>query len=118
MNRIQKLVLVAGLTALLLAGCSGAISAKRATLATAQPHAQAVEPTATAEPLAVETTPPQPTAQDTGADLGPFVNWFALASVLLLFVAMTGGAFFVYCYFISRWAFKRNAHLFTRRNTQ
>ena len=100
---------------LLLAGCRN--RARLATEATEPPAALAtVELIATPEPI--ETTPPQPIAQDAGADLGPFINWLALISVLLLFVAIASGAFFVYCYFISRWAFQRNSHLFTRRNTQ
>ena len=118
MNRDPKLLLVAGLAVLLLAGCSGAISAKRATLATAQPTAQAVELTATAEPLAVETTQPQPITQDAGGDLGPFVEWYALISVLLLFVAMTGGAVYLFASRIGAAFIRRNSHLFTRRNTQ
>ena len=100
---------------LLLSGCRN--RARMATNTEPTPEALAtVEPIATLEPIA--TTPPYPIAQDADADLGPFINWLALISVLLLFVAIASGAFFVYCYFISRWAFQRNSHLFTRRNTQ
>ena len=119
-KRDPKLARWAGLLCivvlLLLAGCRN--RARLATEATEPPAALAtVELIATPEPI--ETTPPQPIAQDAGgavADLGPFVNWFALASVLLLFLGIAGGAVYVFASGVGGVIVRRNSHLFTRGN--
>ena len=101
---------------LLLAGCSSAIQDRRTKVATAQPTLAQV---ATVEPTFADsaTTPPQPIAQTDApgdvADLGPFIGWFALTSMLLMFVAMAGSAMYVFASRIGAAFIRRNAHLFT-----
>ena len=99
---------------LLLSGCRN-----RARLAT-----EASEPTPPALAPVEPTIPPTPLAQvdafadsagnvsSAEVDLGPFIGWFALTSVLLLFVNISGVAMFLYASIVGRWLMRHNWHLF------
>ncbi len=125
-KRDPKLARWAGLLCivvlLLLAGCRN-----RARLAT-----EASEPTPPALAPVEPTIPPTPLAQvdafadsagnvsSAEVDLGLFVNWFALISVLLLFLGIVGGTAYLFGVGVGRVLMRRHSHLFTfmRRNTQ
>lgn len=100
--------------AMLLAGCRN-----RARLATevdttdpGAPIVATIEPIPPTPPAQIDTTGDVSSA---GADLGPFVEWYALISVLLLFVAIAGGAVYVFASCIGAAFIRRNSQLFTRR---
>ena len=119
---MSKHLIGALLLCVALAGCNGAISDRRAKLATAQPTTNTA--TATPSPENIQTTPPQPAevgqpaSVATGIEGGPWLDTFVTVGVWLLFVAMCGGVVFLFAsttgrMFTKRMDTQRTAELFT-----
>lgn len=111
-----KLIPLIVLAVALLAGCGGAITEKRAKLATTQPTPEALA-TATPQPDQNQDTPPQPVSagqlEADGLERGGMLDTFAAVSVGLLFLAICGGAVYLYASGVGAAIIRRNSHLFT-----
>lgn len=113
---IRRLIPLALLAVALLAGCGGAITEKRAKLATPQ-QAPAQVATATPQPEQTQDTPPQPVSagqlEADGIEGGPLLAIFASVSAGLLFLAICGGVVYLYASGVGAAIIRRNSHLFT-----